>query len=381
LQGAKTYKIDLIDSVRLEKLKIANFKNYTETSLSFSSRINVLVGKNGSGKTNFLDAIHYLSFTKSAFNSSDYQNIKHGQSHFFIKGEIKIGEAEHEIICGVQTGLKKNFKNDGSEYQKLSDHIGKYPMVLFAPDDVDLVKEGSEARRKFFDGMISQMDKAYLENLIQYNQAVKQRNGLLKIFNDSGKVDWLAIEAYDRILISAGEYIYNRRKQFVEEFLPVFNHFYNFLVSREEVANLDYQSALGEIPFADGLLRARQKDLVLQRTGFGIHRDDFEFTLENGDLKRLGSQGQQKSFVIALKLAQTDILKKHKGFSPILLLDDIFDKLDDHRIGELLELIKNDDAQLFVTDARPDRTRGLMQQINVPASVFVVKNGGIISHG
>jgi DNA replication and repair protein RecF len=263
----------------------------------------------------------------------------------------------------------------------LSDHIGKYPMVLFAPDDVDLVKEGSEARRKFFDGMISQLDKVYLENLIQYNQALKQRNGLLKIFNESGKVDWLAIEAYDRIIIAAGDYIYNKRRQFVEEFLPVFNQFYNFLVNREEAANLNYQSALAEISFAEGLLKSRQKDLILQRTGFGIHRDDFEFTLENGDLKRLGSQGQQKSFVIALKLAQADILKKHKGFSPILLLDDIFDKLDDHRIGELLELIKNGDAQLFVTDARPDRTRGLMQQIKVEASVFDVKNGGIMSHG
>jgi DNA replication and repair protein RecF len=367
--------------VRLEKLQIINFKNYQQSELDLSARINVLVGKNGSGKTNLLDAIHYLAFTKSAFNSSDPQNIRHGESHFFIKGHVNIVTRTHEITCGVQAGLKKNFKNDNAEYQKLSDHIGKYPVVLFAPDDVDLVKEGSESRRKFFDSMISQIDKVYLEYLIQYAHGLKQRNSLLKIFQESGKTDWLALEAYDNVLIPLGEYIYNKRKQFVAEFLPVFNRFYNSLVSEEEKANLNYLSGLSEMKFPEGLLKNRQKDVVLQRTNFGIHRDDFEFTLENGDLKRLGSQGQQKSFVIALKMAQAEIIKAHKGFSPILLLDDIFDKLDDHRISKLLELIKNDEGQMFITDARPDRTQGLMQQINVPTSVFVVESGKIRRNG
>jgi DNA replication and repair protein RecF len=367
--------------VRLERLHLTNFKNYGTAELDVSSKINVLVGKNGSGKTNLLDAIYYLSFTKSAFNSSDNQNIMHGNAHFFIKGDINLGNQAHEVICGVQNGVKKNFKNDGSEYQKLSDHIGKYPVVLFAPDDVDLVKEGSEARRKFFDGMISQIDKIYLDNLIQYNHALKQRNSLLKMFQDSGSVDWIAVESYDNVLIPLGESIYNRREQFVREFLPVFNRFYNFLVSEEETADLKYISSLTETKFSDGLTRNRQKDVALQRTNFGIHRDDFEFTLGQGDLKRLGSQGQQKSFVIALKLAQVEVIKFHKGFNPVLLLDDIFDKLDDYRISRLLELIKNDLGQLFITDARPDRTQGLMQQINVLASIFVVDKGNIKHHG
>jgi DNA replication and repair protein RecF len=367
--------------VRLEKLHLSNFKCYSEAALDFSSKINVLVGKNGSGKTNLLDAIHYLSFTKSAFNGSDQQNVRHGDNHFFIKGNLIIASKSQEITCGFQVGLKKNFKEDGLEYQKLSDHIGKYPVVLSAPDDVDLVKEGSEARRKFFDSIISQIDKAYLENLIHYNYYLKQRNALLKLFQDSGSVDWIALESYDRSLVPLGNAIYNRRKIFVQEFLPVFNGFYKFLVSDEETTDLRYVSELDEIKFAEGLYKNRNKDLALQRTNFGIHRDEFEFTLGSGNLKRLGSQGQQKSFVIALKLAQAEVIKSHKGFSPILLLDDIFDKLDDYRIARLLELIRNDLGQLFITDARPDRTQGLLKQINVMASVFTVDRGRISRNG
>jgi DNA replication and repair protein RecF len=366
--------------MRLEKLHLINFKNYIEATLDFSAKINVLVGKNGSGKTNLLDAIHYLSFTKSAFNSSDHQNIMHGNNHFFMRGNLKIGSRSQEITCGVQVGLKKNFKEENVEYQKLSDHIGKYPVVLIAPDDVDLVKEGSESRRKFFDSMISQIDKVYLENLIRYNHCLKQRNGLLKLFQESGTVDWEALESYDHVLEPLGNAIYIRRKLFVNEFLPVFLRFYNFLVSDEEVANLNYLSGLEKMKFAEGLYQSRNKDLALQRTSFGVHRDEFEFTIGEGDLKRLGSQGQQKSFVIALKLAQAEIIKSHKGFSPILLLDDIFDKLDDYRIAKLLELIKNDLGQLFITDARPDRTQGFLQQINVSASVFIVDKGNVSRH-
>ena len=366
--------------MRLERIHLVNFKNYDETELTFSSKINVLVGRNGSGKTNLLDAIHYLSFTKSAFSSSDHQNIRHGESHFFIKGNMNLNSRNQEIICGVQVGMKKNFKNENSEYNKLSDHIGKYPMVLFAPDDVDLVKEGSESRRKFFDGMISQIDKVYLENLIQYNHALKQRNSLLKMFQESGKVDWLALETYDEVLIAYGNSIYNKRKEFAVEFLPVFLRFYNFLVDEAESVDLKYVSGLNDIDFKTGLIRNRNRDLALQRSSFGIHRDDFEFTLGEGDLKRLGSQGQQKSFVISLKLAQSEIIKSHKGFSPVLLLDDIFDKLDDFRIARLLELIKTDLGQLFITDARPDRTQGLLKQINVLASFFMVDNGKITTH-
>ena len=367
--------------MRIEKIQLTNFKNYPAADLDVSAKINVLVGRNGSGKTNLLDAIHYLSFTRSAFQSSDFQNIRHGENFFYIKGVLSQEAKSHEITCGVQLGLKKNFRNENAEYQKISDHIGKYPIVLMAPDDVDLVKEGSESRRKFFDSMISQIDKVYLESLIQYNYALKQRNSLLKMFQESGKTDWLALEMYDHTLIPLGETIHDRRKTFVTEFIPSFRQFYNFLVDECEVTNLNYLSGLTDLKFADGLLKSRSKDLALQRTSFGVHRDDFEFTLGNGDLKRLGSQGQQKSFVIALKMAQAEVIRAHKGFNPILLLDDIFDKLDDHRITKLLELIKNDASQLFISDARPDRTQGLLKQIQVEASVFVVENGNIAHHG
>ncbi|HEY8937568.1 MAG TPA: DNA replication/repair protein RecF [Cyclobacteriaceae bacterium] len=366
--------------MRIEKIHLSNFKNYPTADLDVSAKVNVLVGRNGSGKTNLLDAIHYLSFTRSAFQSSDFQNIRHGENYFFIKGQISVDARLHEITCGVQQGLKKNFRNENAEYQKISDHIGKYPVVLMAPDDVDLVKEGSESRRKFFDSMISQIDKVYLENLIQYNYALKQRNSLLKMFQETGKTDWLALEMYDNTLIPQGEAIHLRRKEFVTEFIPTFRRFYNFLVDECEITNLNYLSGLSETRFADGLLKNRNKDLALLRTSFGIHRDDFEFTLGSGDLKRLGSQGQQKSFVIALKMAQADVIRNHKGFNPVLLLDDIFDKLDDHRISRLLELIKNDASQLFISDARPDRTQGLLKQIKVEASVFIVESGNITHH-
>lgn len=359
----------------VERLQILNFKNYSEANLDLSAKINVLTGRNGSGKTNLLDAIYYLSFTKSAFNASDYQNIRHGENNFFIKGSIQINDKSHEILCGIQVGLKKNFRADSLEYPKLSEHIGKYPMVLMAPDDVDLIREGSESRRKFFDSIISQIDKAYLENLIHYNYCLKQRNGLLKMFYESGVTDWIALESYDETLIPLGISLYNRRDAFVAEFLPVFRKFYNFLVDEREVANLEYASGLRNTNFSEALSRNRTRDLELQRTSFGIHRDEFEFTLEQGDMKRLGSQGQQKSFVIALKLAQVEIIKNHKGFNPIVLMDDIFDKLDDHRIMRLLELIKNDLGQLFITDARPDRTQGLLKQVNLSTAVFVVEKG------
>ena len=361
----------------IEKLQIANFKNYEAANLDFSSKINVLIGRNGSGKTNLLDAIYYLSFTRSAFNSSDYQNIRHGENNFFVKGSIRLDDRAHELLCGIQTGQKKNFRENGAEYQKMSDHIGKYPVVLMAPDDVDLIREGSESRRKFFDSIISQIDKVYLENLIRYNHFVKQRNGLLKMFYESGTTDWIALESYDQGLAPLGTALYNRREVFVQEFLPVFRKYYNFLVDERETAYLEYSSGLRNTPFSEGLLKSRNKDLELQRTSFGIHRDEFEFRLGDGDMKRLGSQGQQKSFVVALKLAQFDIIKNHKGFDPVLLMDDIFDKLDDDRITRLLELIKGDLGQLFITDARPDRTQDLLRQVDLSASVFAVEKGNI----
>lgn len=345
--------------------------------MDFSSKVNVLVGKNGSGKTNLLDAIHYLSLTRSAFCSDNYV-MRIGEQFFFMKGLFRTGKNMGEISCSLQTGSKKVFKEGVNEYNKLSDHVGKYPIVLIAPDDTELVKEGSEERRKFFDSILSQLDRHYLEALIQYNYALRQRNGLLKMFAETNSFDAIALESYDQVLVKSGDVIFKKRKDFISEFIPVFQKYYSFLVANEE-AVLEYKTELDKIEFQSGLNSNRQRDLYLQRTNFGIHRDDFHFLLAGGELKKLGSQGQQKSFIIALKLAQFEILKNHKGFKPILLLDDIFDKLDDSRIEKLLDLIKKEElGQLFITDARPDRTRELLKQINVSATIFTVDKGTII---
>jgi DNA replication and repair protein RecF len=363
--------------MQLQTLQLVNFKNYGEVRIDLSAKINVLVGTNGSGKTNLLDSIYCLSMTKSAISSSDNFCIRQGEQFFFIKGRFKEDKHVQDISLAVQNGSKKTIKEGVNEYQKLSDHIGKYPVVLIAPDDTELVKEGSEERRKFFDSIISQLDRSYLEALMQYNHALKQRNSLLKMFAEANSLDAVALESYDRLLIQLGNQIFEKRKAFTEEFLPVFRYFYNIIVDRE-LADLEYTTELKKISFQDGLIKNRQRDLLLQRTNFGIHRDDYLFTLGSGDLKKLGSQGQQKSFIIALKLAQFEVIKRHKGFKPILLLDDIFDKLDDFRIARLLELIKQDElGQLFITDARPDRTSALLEQINVSASIFKVENGTI----
>ena len=367
--------------MRLEKLQLLNFKNYEEVNLNFPYRINVLVGKNGSGKTNLLDAIFYLSFTRSAISTLDQNSILVGKSFFVAKGEFSQGDNWTEISCLVQTGSKKVFREGLFEYQKLSEHIGKYPVILIAPDDVDLIKEGGEARRKFFDSIISQLDGKYLENLLAYNHILKQRNGYLKMSSERGVVDWVAIESYDHALVKYGIQIFERRKEFIHEYIPYFKKYYKFIVDENEDADMEYISELTAKDFYAGLTGARQRDVALQRTTFGVHRDDFQFVLKGGELRRFGSQGQQKSFVIALKLAQFEIVEKTKGTKPILLLDDIFDKLDDYRIAKLLELIKLDLGQLFITDARPDRTKGLLDQIHVEAFVFTIENGKVKEYG
>lgn len=361
----------------LQKLHLINYRNYEEVAIDFNRGINVLVGLNGSGKTNLLDAIYYLAFTKSAFQTTDQVNVRQGSNHFFIRGSFRITtERNHEVVAGYQPGLKKSFRDDGVEYQKLSDHIGKYAIVLMAPDDVELITSGSEQRRKFFDGIISQIDHAYLENLIQYNLALKQRNGLLRIFFERGKVDPHALESYDTLLDGLGQQLFEKRKSFIVEFVPAFTSFFNYLVEKNESVSISYLCDLNKSTFLEAARHNQQRDLALQRTSFGIHRDDYEFQLGNVDIKRYGSQGQHKSFVIALKLAQWKILKEAKGYTPILLLDDIFDKLDDKRITHLLELIK-DFGQLFISDARPDRTTGFLRERMGDAWIYDVENGQV----
>lgn len=359
----------------IRSLQLINFRNYEQLRLEFSPNINVLVGTNGSGKTNLLDSIYYLSLTRSAFTSQDSYLIRNGEKFFSIKSTFEKEGKKFEIFCAIQIGTKKVVREDGNEYARISDHIGKYPVVLIAPDDTELVKEGSEERRKFFDTIISQLDKTYLEALIHYNHALKQRNTLLKMFGDTRTFDAVALESYDHVLISKGSEISRRRLSFIQEFSPVFKHYYE-LIAGEERATLEYASDLNDVSYSEGIKKSRDRDLQLQRTNFGIHKDDYLFSLSTGELKKVGSQGQKKSFIIALKLAQFEIFKQYKSEKPILLLDDIFDKLDDLRIEKILMLIKNDEfGQLFITDARPDRTAGLLDEIGVEANIYAVENG------
>ena len=364
----------------LEKLILLNFKNYEEATLDLSPGINVLVGKNGSGKTNILDAIYFLSLTKSAVSSADLHCVRLGQQFFMLKGVYNKEGAPVEIAASFQAG-KKILRENQQEYDRLSDHIGKFPVVLMSPDDTDLVKEGSELRRKFFDGIICQLDKVYLDHLITYGQALKQRNSLLKIFYERGKIDMLALESYDRLLIQAGEYIYRARVKFIADFEPVYQKYFSFLVLEGESTTLKYVSPLHETEFEQGLKQSRDKDLLLQRTSFGVHRDDFVFLMGVDALKKLGSQGQQKSFVICLRLAQFEMLRSKKGFNPILLLDDVFDKLDDSRIHRLLKLLGEGKGQLLLTDARSDRTLALLEEAGLDALVFEVSNGVVKKQG
>jgi DNA replication and repair protein RecF len=363
----------------LENINLLNFKNYEELSLNFSRQVNFFTGANGSGKTNLLDAIYYLSLSKSAFNSNDTQNIRTGADFFMLSGSfIKAGKTD--LVQGsFSKGQKKVLKINKNPYEKLSEHIGEFPVVLIAPNDTDIIREGSEFRRKFFDGILSQLSHTYLNELIRYNQLLRQRNSLLKQFSERNQVDQDLIETFDTRLIASAKIIYAQRREFLEEFIPVFTGHYQNLSEKKEETSLTYISQLENPDFEKAYRSSLKRDILLQRTTHGIHRDDFIFKIAEQPLRNYGSQGQQKSFVIALKLAQFDIIKKQKGFKPLLLLDDIFDKLDDHRISKLMEMVAGDSfGQLFITDARADRSEKLFGRVEAEVRVWRVEKGKVV---
>lgn len=363
----------------LENISLVNFKNYANLKLAFSKGVNCIVGNNGVGKTNLLDAIFYLSMTKSAFNNVDQQNIMHGEQFFSIQGSFNKAEAQWNVHCSLKSGQKKIFKKNKKVYEKISEHIGEFPVVLIAPYDTDLIREGSETRRKFFDSILSQIYPEYLKFLLQYNHFLKQRNSLLKQFADRHYFDQDLLEPYDVQLIKLGVEIFERRNAFIAEFKPVFTSHFEFLSSKKEQTDLTYNSDLF-IPNYSSLFKENlKKDMLLQRTTLGIHKDDFDFSIEGNPLKKFGSQGQQKSFIIALKLAHFDLIKHIKGFKPLLLLDDIFDKLDDLRIKKLMNMVAgNSFGQIFVTDARPERTIAVFKSIDTKMRIFNIENGKLI---
>lgn len=358
----------------LKNLQLRQFKSHSDRNLNFVSGINCFLGNNGVGKTNILEAIHFICLTKSSRNITDSQCIQHDKDFFYIKGQIEYTNLdqllETEIVCQLKKGGKKQVLVDDKSTGKLKSHIGKYPLVMMEPEDTDLIREGGEERRRFFDGMISQMDKNYLESLIKYNKILQQRNAYLKRLEENTPKDFTQLTTYNSFLCPLGEEISKKRTEFLSEYNPIFLKHYQKLTDNIEKASITYLPSFEIGHFEETLLASQKKDLILQRTNIGIQKDDFIFHLNENEIKKFGSQGQQKSFVIALKLAQFEILEQKSSKKPLLMLDDIFDKLDDHRIGKLVEMIKNDFGQVFITDARPERTKGLLQEIKQEIKFF-----------
>jgi DNA replication and repair protein RecF len=374
----------------LESLHLLFFKNYSEANLLLSPRINCFVGDNGSGKTNLLDAIHYLSLTKSAFTAADIQSIKQDEEFFVVKGRFQQNNLSDDgaqatsttevIQVSLRVGQKKAVTHDKQPYERISDHIGRYPAVLISPYDTDLIRQGSEERRKYFDSLISQLDHSYLELLIAYNHILRQRNSLLKLAAErQGGYDRDYLLVLDEQLVPAGQKIVEARQQFLQDFAPLFLRHYQLLADSREIVTLDYKSQLTEADFIKLLRLNERKDLTLQRTTVGPHKDDFVFLMDGLPVKSYGSQGQQKSYVIALKLAQFEILATRKQHKPLLLLDDIFDRLDEKRITRLLQLVADHTfGQVFLTDTHLDRTDRALANLTEPVSRFRVERGTVV---
>ena len=362
----------------LKKLALTNFKNYELNELEFSPKINCLVGNNGVGKTNILDAIHYLSLTKSFFNSIDSISIKHGEDYFIIQGTFVRGDEEDQIYCAFQKQKQKLLKRNGKEYKKLSDHVGRYPVVMISPADSALITEGSEDRRKFMNKIISQYSAEYLDSVLKYSKALQQRNKFLKDINTSGNFDPDVLAIWDAQLIKYGSYVYSEREILINELIPVFQEYYSLISSGKESVKLKYRSHLSEGNFTETLQNSFNKDRYLEYTTIGIHKDDLLLEMNDFHVKSLGSQGQQKSYLVALKLAKFDYIKRKAGFSPILLLDDIFDKFDAERVEQIIRLVGNHRfGQIFITDTHQNRLKDILSSHKTDYKLFRIADNGI----
>lgn len=362
----------------LKNLALTNFKNYELNELEFSPKINCFVGNNGVGKTNILDAIHYLSLTKSFFNSIDSISIRHGEDYFIIQGTFVRDNEEDQIYCAFQKQKQKLLKRNGKEYQKLSDHVGRYPVVMISPADSALITEGSEDRRKFMNKIISQYSAEYLDSVLKYSKALQQRNKLLKDIASSGKIDNDILSIWDAQLVRYGNYVYGEREILVNELIPVFQEYYSLISSGKESVRLKYRSHLSEGSFTDALVSSLTKDRYLEYTTVGIHKDDLLLEMDDFPVKSLGSQGQQKSYLVALKLAKFDYIKRKAGFSPILLLDDIFDKFDAERVEQIIRLVGNQRfGQIFITDTHQSRLQDILSSHKTDYRLFRIADNGI----
>lgn len=384
----------------LQELHIIDFKNIREADLTFADKLNCFVGLNGQGKTNLLDAIYYLSFTKSAFNTVDSQNIRHDAEFAMIQGVYALGngfasDEPIQVTCGIRRGLKKQFKLGKKDYQRMLDHIGRIPLVMVSPEDNQLIAEGSDERRRFLDIIIGQTDRAYLEHLNLYNSLVKQRNALLKQYGDGDQptVPGDLFDVIEMQMVPHAEYIFARRKAFVEAFVPIFADLYKAIAEVEEQPRLTYRSQLFDRDLAESLRRTRQRDLILGWTSQGVHKDELEMQLGDYPLRRVGSQGQQKTYLIAMKLAQALALDnavasdamRHKDDAclrspqqlgkPILLLDDIFDKLDATRVARIVDMLRGEQfGQIFLTDTDRQHLTEIVQPLGL-SKVFYVSGG------
>lgn len=366
--------------MHLENLSIVNFKNYESLDLNFIKGVNCISGKNGVGKTNLLDAIYYLALTKSYFNPIDNQMLRHGEKMMMVRGEFEIDEKKEKITCGIRSGQKKMVKRNQKEYEKIAEHIGLIPLVIITPFDSYLILEGSDVRRKFMDGIISQEKKSYLQSLLQYNRALQQRNLLLKHFSREHHFDKDSLEIWDEKLIEFGEPIHNLRKEFIENFVPVFQDFYSKISVGKENVSLDFRSSLSDGDYRQQLKNNLNEDLLKQYTGRGVHKDDLVFTIDGFPLKKFASQGQQKTFLLALKLAQFRQMQEVMGKTPILLLDDIYDKLDELRMRELMKLVTEKGfEQIFITDTHSDRVVDFFKDSGIDVKAYEIEEGGLIN--
>jgi DNA replication and repair protein RecF len=359
----------------IKKLELINYKNIEQIDLELSKGINCFVGNNGVGKTNILDSIYYLSFCKSYFSLPDSQNLRHGADFMVINGLYeKDGDIE-DVFCGFKKGQKKKFKRNKEEYKKLSEHIGLIPLVMSTPSDSDIISGGNEERRKFMDGIISQWDRKYLDSLISYNKALLQRNKMLK----EHFIDKELLEIWDMQLSNLGEFIHKKRHEFVEKIIPYFQKYYEFISLGKETVRLEYKSQLNDASFSELLKDSYKKDLHMQYTTVGVHRDNLSFKLDDYQASKIASQGQKKTYLTAMKLAQFDFIKEVSGRKPILILDDIFDKLDAERVEQIVRLVNdNNFGQILISDTNKDHIDSILKDVASDFKLYSINKGGVI---
>ena len=362
----------------LQQLSLLNFKSYSQVDIHFHPKINCFVGKNGQGKTNLLDGIFSLSMCKSAFNPIDQQNIQHNEPFFVVQGVYQRNDKAENIYCAVKRNSGKVFKRNGKEYQRLAEHVGLIPIVIISPSDTSLILEGSEERRKYINGVVSQYNRVYLDQVVKYNKLLYNRNKMLKEKSFGKSFSYDLLEVIDDQLDELSKPIYSERLDFAEKLTPIFQDYYRRVSANAEEVKLVYRSHLHQQSLKELLKQNLERDLAIQFTSKGIHRDDLELTVNGFPIKKEGSQGHQKTYLIALKLAQFDFLKKVSGYNPILLLDDVFDKLDMERVEQFIQLVAHDGfGQIFITDTNKNRLDEILEKLNSGYTLFSVENGEV----